>query len=133
MSDASIFQSEDARFTTTSGEARYVTAEKALAEPNLVVGHGLFMPMWRDYTWYHIARVEQADGKVKVVYLTTSETPENKREGNVTTELTITKVVEASITLDPKDEFVVTKVLRPRPQGSRKGKIITYINEVLPD
>lgn len=134
MSDASIFKSEDARFTITNGEARYVTAARALAEPNLVVGYGLFVPQWRDYLWLHIARVEKGDGdKVKIVYLTTSDTSDNKREGKVSHEITLTKVVEQTITLDPADEFVVTKALRARPKGRRHGKIITWVDEELAD
>lgn len=129
-SNASLFQGEDARFTVTQGSGRYVTAEAALTDP-AVVGHGVFMPVWRDFTWEHIARVERNGDQIILVYVQLADTPDNKREGNVSHEITVSKPVERTLTLDAGDQFVVSVAEVKRPKGRRHGKIITYVNEEL--
>lgn len=129
-SNASMFQGEDARFTVTQGSGRYLTAEAALTDPS-VVGYGVFIPQWRDFTWEHIARVEKNGDQINLVYVQLADSPDNKREGNVSHEITVSKPVEHTLTLDAGDQIVVSKSAVARPKGRRHGKIITYVNEEL--
>ena len=132
MSNASMFQGDDAKFVVTRNSGRYVTAEAALTDP-AVVGYGVFIPQWRDFTWEHIARVERNGDQINLVYVQLVDSPDNKREGNVTHEITVSKPVERTLTLDAADQIVVSNAEVARPKGRRHGKIITYVNEELPE
>lgn len=131
-SNANLFQGSDAAFTVTHGSGRYVTAQDALTDP-AVVGYGVFIPVWRDHSWEHIARVERNGDQINLVYVQLADTPDNKREGNVSHEITVSKPVERTLTLDAGDQIVVSVAEVKRPKGRRHGKIVTYVNEELSD
>lgn len=135
MSRAQTFQSSNARFQIERGNGQFVTAAAALADPTLVVGRGIYVELFRDHEWKHIARVEQQGEQIAFIYLETEQSPDpaNKREGNVTTEITLTKVVERTDLFDAGDEILVTSEAVARPKNRRHGKITTFVNEELAD
>ncbi|MDZ4832250.1 MAG: hypothetical protein SGJ27_00465 [Candidatus Melainabacteria bacterium] len=135
MSKAAIFQSSNAKFQISRGQGEYITAAAALADPSLVIGRGLYVELWRDHEWKHITRVERQGDEIAFVYLETvqSADPGNSREGNVTTELTLTTVVERSSTFADGDEILIGVNAVARPKNRRHGKITTFVNEELED
>lgn len=135
MSIAHVYQTDNARFQISNGSGKYVTAAAALADPSLVVGKGLYIDLFRDHDWRHIARVEQQGEQIAFIFLDTTQSPspDNKREGNVTTEITLTKVVEKTELFDAGDEILVSCDEKARPKNRKHGKITTFVNEELPD
>jgi hypothetical protein len=135
MSIARQFQDENARFQIQRGNGQDINAAAAFSDPTLVVGKGLYIGEWRDFSWKHIARIERKDDKVVFVYLDTTKAPDpgNKREGNVTTTITLTTVVEKTMEFGDNEEVLVCNQPVARPKNRRDGTITTQISEELPD
>lgn len=132
MSNPSIFQDENAKFQVQNGSGEYISAAAALTDQS-VIGRGIYIPLWRDFKWERIARVERDGDFISIYHLTTTDTPDNKRDGNVSQELTISRVVESKLTFQDGDQILISKKEIAAPKSRRHGKIVTFIDEELQD